>query len=238
MPVVMMSPLGITISGNLIKHVRQLYDRALEYLSSGNVIRQGINGYSPDAPVAYIVAVVAVESFVNEALLSGFARSAYNDSVLWTMPKDSIERMELGMKLMLIPQLLFGKSFSRSSQPYQDVDLLIKVRNQFVHHKMEGKSPKYLKALDQRRVSLALPESTNGSNDHQWVERLSSSEGIRWAHNTVCDVIKSLYDFVPLEKTQVGPIALVNNFSPISDLHAKDWLKKRGIDPESSHPSL
>src|SRR6266581_2915576 len=86
MPVVMMSPLGVTISGNLIRHVRQLYDKALEFLSSGNVMRQGINGYTPDAPVAYIVAVVAVEAFVNEALLSGFAKSAYNNSVLWTMP--------------------------------------------------------------------------------------------------------------------------------------------------------
>ena len=224
----------VTVSGTLIGYVRRLYDRALEYLASGHGVRRGINGYTDSALPAYIITVAAVEAFLNEAFLSDWPRLIFKESSLWSVPKRSLDKIELGLKLVLIPQLLFTKSFSRDSQPYQDFDLLIKIRNDFVHYKMKGKSPKYLQALDDRGISLVSP-TKNSEADYAWPHKVSSSEGIRWAHNTACSVVQELVSFIPLQEAESGTIALASNFSYIPDSYAKDWLIKRGIDPESSN---
>lgn len=228
--------ISVTVSGGLISHVRQLYDAALKYLASGHGVRQGINGYIDDAPPAYIITVAAVEAFLNENFLSDLPRLIFKDSALWTIPSDSLDRMELGMKLVLIPQFLFSKSFSRGSQPYQDMALLIKVRNDFVHYKMKGTPPEYLKALDDRGISLVARSKVEGV-DYAWPWKLSSSEGIRWAHNTACKIIDKLVSFMPADKAKAMAEHSAKNFTPISDSHVREWFIKRGIDPDSDDPA-
>lgn len=226
---------SVTVSGALISHVRQLYEGALEYLAAGVAVRQGINGYTDHAIPAYILAVAAVESFVNEAFLSNLAQPMYRESALWNIPSESLDRMELSMKLVLVSKLLFDKCLSRDSQPYQDMTILIKVRNGFVHYRMKGKPPKYLKALDDRRISLVASHSKTGA-DYAWAHKLSSSEGIRWAHNTACAVVHALTSFVPEDKSQVMATPLASNFAHIPTSYAEEFLSKKGIDPNSSCP--
>jgi len=225
----------VTISGTLIGHVRSLYKMALEYLALGQGVRQGINGYTHHALPAYIITVAAVEAFINEAFLSNWARIIFKDSSLWTISKESLDRMEIGLKLIIIPQLLFARSLSRDSQPYQDMALLIRIRNDFVHYKLKGKPPRYLQSLDKRGISL-VATAKNSKIDYSWPDKLSSSEGIRWAHNTACSVVQELIGFAPADKAKGGPIELACNFYHIPDSYAKDWLIKKGIDPESSNP--
>ena len=226
---------AVTISTTLIAHVRQLYDMALQDLASGRVVRKGINGYTHRAIPAYIVSVSSVEAFVNEAFLTEFARVIFKDAPLWSFPVDWLENLELSTKLVIIPQLLFGKSFSRDSQPYQDIILLIKVRNHFVHYKMKHKPPKFLKSLDDRGISLGSPTGTARA-DYAWAHKLSCSEGIRWAHNTVCDVVKELASFDPTGKFHKGPFGrLAQAFSPIPCSYAENWLRNRGLDPHGSN---
>ena len=226
---------AVTISTTLIAHVRRLYDMALEDLASGHGVRRGINGFTNHALPAYVVSVSAVEAFVNEAFLGVFTRTIFKDSPLWIFPEDWLENLEVSAKLVLIPQLLFAKSFSRDTQPYQDMTLLIKVRNQFVHYKMKHEPPNFVKSLDDRRISLAAPASGSGT-DYAWPHKLSSSEGIRWAHNTVCDVVKELVSFAPTAKFRNSPFGrLAQGFLPIPTSYAQDWLRKRGIDPEGDN---
>lgn len=230
--------MSITISGGLISHVRQLYRVALDYLASGHGVRQGINGYTEYAPPAYIISVAAVESFVNEAFLSDWTHITMKDSPIWNIPIDTLENMELRLKLIIFPQFLFQKSLSSSSQPYQDMNLLIKIRNEFIHYKMKGSPPKYLQNLDDRRISLVAP--TPGKGDYIWVHKLYSSEGIRWAHNTACSVVQELVSFIPIPDPKTSPMyiasTLAENFSEIPDSFARDWLLNKGIDPNSTHP--
>jgi hypothetical protein len=227
--------MSVTISGGLISHVRQIYQAALEYLASGIGVRQGINGYTDYALPAYIITVAAVESFVNEAFLNDMIRMTIKDSPMWNIHIDTLENMELRLKLILFPQLLFQKSLSQSFQPYQDMNLLIKIRNEFIHYKMKDNSPKFLQNLEDRRISLVTPAP--GKGDYFWVHNLCSSEGIRWAHNTACSVVNKLFSFMPSNSPAAGMIsALTGNFSAIPESFARDWLKNKGIDPDSKHP--
>ena len=190
---------------------------------------EGLNGYSAHAFPAYIVSVAAVESFVNEVFLSDLGRLITKGRPLWKLPKDWVEKLELANKLILVPQLLFKSSFSRSSPPYQDMSLLIKVRNLIVHYKMTGKSPKLLKTLDQRGISLVAPTVLTHDADYPWASKLQSAEGIRWAHNTACKTVIGLVAFVPQEEREGLSVSMASNFQPITKDEAMQWLKKNGV---------
>lgn len=225
-----------TISGNLIYHVRLHYDQALNQIISGNVVRYGINGYTDHAIPSYILAVATVEAFVNEAFLNQWSKLISKDSPLWNLSKDYLERLELTNKLIIVPELLFQKSFHRNIQPYQDMAILIKIRNIFVHYKMTYEAPRLIKTLDEKGITLKSNKKDDGA-DFAWTHKLSSSEGIRWAHNTVCNVIQKLASYAPEDRLKNDPIlSLAKHFTTIPDEYPLGWFKKKGIDPESCHP--
>lgn len=66
-------------------------------------------------------------------------------SVLWRLESDWLEKMDIMTKLIVIPQLLFNETFSKDRQPYQDMLILNKVRNYFVHYKMNQSNLDHLK---------------------------------------------------------------------------------------------
>jgi hypothetical protein len=111
--------------------------------------------------------------------------------ILDELGEEWFERVELKDKLILVPYVLFGQSFSKGEQPYQDMALLIRVRNEIAHYKMKQASPRCFTDLDQRGISLG--------EKNTWPKRLSSVQGIRWAHNTVCRTVRQLVSFIPVE---------------------------------------
>jgi len=225
---------SISVSPDFIFHVRKIYDLALEDITSGKVVRYGINGYSHYALPAYIMAVAAVEAFVNEAFLSQIHRTMMKESPLMNLPKDWTEKLELGMKLILVPQLLFGKSFPRDAPPYQDMALLIRIRNDLVHYKMGSTPPKYIKPLAERGIILTAPSAEEGFDaDFLWPSKLSCSEGVRWAHNTACETVEALVKFIPEDiKTKFMLLKLSENFEPIPVSYVTNWLESREVGPD------
>jgi len=218
------SRLTVTVSQELIFHVRHIYDSALQQLDSWGTWIDEFNGYTTYALPAYVTAVAAVEAFVNEAFLSFMAQENFRNSPLWELSRDWLERTELRAKLVLIPQLLFKQSLSRASQPYQDMSLLISVRNSVVHYKLQFEAPKYLKSLDQRRISI----STGAEEDYPWPRKIATSEGIRWAHNTACATVLALTNLVTVESYRNTLGAITDNFSPLPDSYAEEWRRAHG----------
>ncbi|HLB47805.1 MAG TPA: hypothetical protein VJL59_12430 [Anaerolineales bacterium] len=188
-----------SISSILLGHVRFNYQAVLEQTidnelkqtdaTSRVIRREGINIITPDAPSAYILAVATVEAFVNEVFLGTLAQSFIKGTPLENL-SEALERIDISTKLIILPQLAFNKSLQKDQPPYQDMALLIKVRNDLVHYKMELREPKYLKSLQDRHIALRWPNIP-------WTFALSTSEGIRWAHNTTCETIQKVYEFLP-----------------------------------------
>jgi hypothetical protein len=214
----------ITISGDLIRHVRLILDMSLEYALTEHGVRHGHNAYSPHALPAYVLTVSSVESLVNETLLDSSARLIWRDSPLWKLKTDFLEKIDLLTKLVLVPQLLFDKSFTSNKQPLQDFNLLLKVRNDIVHYKLRSE-PKYLQPLVERDIALSSAKA-EGSADYPWPSKLSCTEGIRWAHNTSCAVVNTLVDFLPQEgRDGLSLSYLAQNFQPIPETYVIEWFK-------------
>ena len=219
-----MVPVMMAISGDLIAHVRFILSNALNNAISGNVARYGINAGARFAFSAYITAVASVEAFLNEELLGPVARMLFRDSSLWGIKCD---KLEIQTKLIIVPQMLFGTTFDISAQPAQDFRLLVKVRNDLVHYKMQGSPPKYIADLSQRRIALTNDQVSTMGVDYLWPQKLSSTEGIRWAHNTVCKVVHKLVEFIPEEYRGVLGVS-APNYQEIPRERIREWFDKQG----------
>ena len=210
------------ISGDLIGGVRHSLLASLDLALSGRVGRFGINSYTPHAYSAYVSAVASIEAFVNEVFLGWMCRSEYPQSPLWQIPENSLWRMDLQLKLIVIPQLLFGSTFARDQQPFQDFALLCRVRNDMVHFKMQFKAPKYIQTLEQRKVAFVRSVGQTSP----WPLKLACTEGIRWAHNAACKVAQGLAAYVPEHQRQ-DLAGTVNSFVAIEASEVTTWLHAR-----------
>lgn len=224
---------AVSLSHDFVSNVRLLYNHALGDLVSEKVVRQGWNCYTSHAPPAYISAVAAIETFVNEVTITPSIEIAFSDSPLWDLDRGWVEELDIRTKLVLVPQLLFGKTFRRDRQPFQEINRLVKVRNAIVHYKMKyrepGYVPKYIKPLIERKIALI-------GEGYWWTHRVSTSEGIRWANNTIYAVANHLVTLIPEEKRE-GLAPLITNFTEIPKEIAVRKLEEAGIDPSSDSNS-
>ncbi len=208
-----------SISSLLLGHVLFTYCTILEFTIQSEltqtetvhnlITREGINIIAEnDAPAAYILAVASVEASVNEVFFGHMVPYLIKGTPLENI-SESLERIDICTKLILAPQLAFNITFQKDEQPFQDMVMLVKVRNDFVHYKMEPGEPKYLKTLQNRRIALNWPNIP-------WAFALSTSEGIRWAHNTACLTIHKLNDFIP-DQYRSMLSSYIQDFTPISE---------------------
>ncbi len=223
-----------TISTDLLFYLRAQYQDALQKMVLSKDYSDGINEYTEHAIPAYMIAVSIVETFVNEMLLSptglGFAHKVKTEG-FW----EALENTSLSDKLLFAPEYHFGNTFATNEQPYQDMYMLIKLRNCLVHYKMDFDIPKPVKDLQQRDIALNVP-------NNPWTYSISTTEGIRWAHNTVCETLKKIISFATSDNHPI--LAEYNNstyFDPISILDVNKVIKqlllhKSSIQTENAQP--
>lgn len=208
------------ISINLLGYLKTLYQLGLEEFAYGRDYAGGIFGPTTHAIPAYIVAVTAVETFTNEMLLGPIGQSfqTIKSQTFW----GALENARLSDKLLFAPELHFKKTFSNDAPPYQDMHLLIKLRNSLVHYKMNNDVPKAVKDLRQRGIAIS-------KSDIPWTSSISTTEGIRWAHNTVCEMMKEMIGFADKKShpilVQYGQFC-AHLLDPITEANARKFVKK------------
>ena len=228
--------MGVTISGGFINHVRFLYDLGLQEALSEKGVRYGINAHTSYGLPAYILAAASVEAFFNEVFMQPISWMLNRLPPL-NVSEEWLEKVAIGPKILIVPQLLVGRSLMRNEQPYQDLALLIKVRNDLIHYKMSSTPPKYLADLTQRRIILAYLGGKEGKPDFLWPHKLECTEGIRWAHNTACAVVEALVGLLDANQRGLG-MSTDANFSSIPESVARDWFTSHNIDPNSNYPQV
>lgn len=210
----------VTISHDLIADVREtFYNSLISAFTHRNVGIIGKNCYTSHAYSAYIVTVASVEAFINEVFLGWICKSRFKDSALWELKVETLNRMNLSLKLVIISQLLFDHVLKRGEQPLQDFEMLIRIRNDLVHFKMDGSAPKYIKELENREIALVSKPGDAGP----WPWKLSSTEGIRWAHNSACNMISYLVSLIP-DGIDSSFARCASNFQLISDSDVQSLL--------------
>ena len=169
----------------------------------------GVSRWSDKAIVAVVMAAASTEAFINE--LAVLIRHEQSETppiqdVLISLSQCLLEleasRGSINLKYLLATQILTGRSVDTGVNPYQDFEILIKLRNEIMHVKspsviMKGvhaKEQNIIKILESKR--LTLPRS-RGSDDH-WIIRVSSVSVARWACSAAISMIFSIVDQIPM----------------------------------------
>jgi len=225
---------AVSISQELLGNCRDSFYRALPYVLTNNGVRFGVNGYAPHLLPAYISAVASIEAFVNESLLSPMTLLPLKDSPFRKLGTDWLDKIDLRQKVLVIPELLFGWTFDSSAQPYQDFCLLVKVRNDLTHYAFSQTNPRYVRSLKERGIFLYHDLERNSKIENPWAQDASCTEGIRWAHNVVCDIATKIIENAKDSASIAWNLA---NFTRIPDTYVPNFLRTNGIDPTSNFPN-
>lgn len=210
---------SITISGFLRVNAYRAYERCIKDRLSGKVYTTEDNNYSPNVIDVYILSVSTLEAFINEVCFGGPEIRIINGT---PAPRELIEDLEIRKKYYLLPLLLWGKTYKRGTQPYQDFEMLVRIRNDLIHYKMRsyhrGNEPKYFRILSERGALLVSPHP---DADFAWIMKILTSKGALWAYNTACRMAKGLIELAD-EQTQTLWSPILGSFQEIPD----DYWKK------------
>ena len=164
--------------------------------------------------VAIILSAVAVETFLNEAVEVAepfvFEKEGWEDEPEKLEALQSIvgdlerQRSSTSTKLQVAHFILTGKSIKRGEALYQDFDLLMSLRNQLVHSRVEkfevglGLEKEYephplVKRLMDRKV-IKAPPKTAGPRCGPYINKPEVAE---WAYDVALKTIKLVIDLFP-----------------------------------------
>ncbi|MBN1918715.1 MAG: hypothetical protein JW889_12475 [Verrucomicrobia bacterium] len=231
-----------TISGQLIVSVKRAFFRSLnEHARMAAEMRPAVQGincpvHGEEAFPAYVMAVAAVEAFVNESLVSESIQSAVTESAFWELRKDWREKLPLPDKMVVAMQLHFSCTLRWGEDPLNGMRRLIRVRDELVHYKLKeplaaagDPIPNFVLDLVQKRVALGYGEQNH--QGYAWPDLLECSEGIRWAHNTACRTAHGLKARVPAEfaKNSWMDRSCETNFVEITVEDVRSWYDEHNI---------
>lgn len=200
-PTVHFGKASVGISSYLIEHVEKLYSIATDKVRGRDDSESKGPHHTPLAIPAYILAVAAVEAFLNELYLSSFGEMILGVKMLTGAAKP-LEQLDLRAKLLLVPHVAFGRALEANRQPYQNMTLLIQLRNELVHYKMGMRPPTAVNVLAQHGIAVRVSPEEEQGGPHPWAHRVSTLEGIRWAYNTACQTAVALLDLIPDDKRE------------------------------------
>jgi hypothetical protein len=177
---------------------------------------EGINGPTGAGLTAFPVAVAIWESYIDFTFFSPFARIYFgheNYQKALEIRKE-IEKISLKGKTLLMPLFLFGTKFDISAQPFQDFDILLRIRNQIVHDSIHKEPTKEVETLRRKGLCLKVHEYSV----YHWQQDVTCLEVIRWCINTINSMSVKLSELCQPCKAQ--PILW-----HITEKEAKEWIR-------------
>lgn len=197
----------LPVAGNLFEVAKAAYGRTKDAPSDRAA------GHVADALTAIVFSAVALEAFINEAGRFAALPPVPGETIPGSVSAfaalaEEIEesRGPLNLKFLLAKHFFTGQPYDKGVPPYQDFDLLIRLRNALVHPKPEEK----FEFDAERRLLVATP--------HSLVARLRSKNILaefepdipasliswlgtravaRWACNAASEMVRSIIDAAP-----------------------------------------
>jgi hypothetical protein len=139
-------------------------------------------------------ATSSLEAFLNEEIeKTSRMQPTWNDSLA------ALERLEVHQKWMVVPRLLFGRTFERGAEPFQSFRTLFKLRNELVHYRPltreAGFMPSFAAEL-RGRFKLSEPEPHPAFETvlTDWQNKVLNRECARWACVTARLMVLKWYE--------------------------------------------
>lgn len=159
----------------------------------------GVFGPVESALVALLFSAATLEGYISEVAFLAAAvdkLTAHPSLASLASLVDEIEdsRGSVRLKYLMARVALLGRPFDKGAKPYQDLDLLFRLRDAIVHLKpdtLTGSPQKLLEQLRSRRL-VELPPTGRAI----WMLTIATPEVARWASETVGNTIRALFEGV------------------------------------------
>jgi hypothetical protein len=150
------------------------------------------------ALTAVLFSAAALEAYINETaqLIHKDPRLSKSSSKVSAFAEvlDEAEhdRASLRLKFLLAKTVLSGHSFDRGALPYQDFDLLIALRNELMHSKLQriDDTHRLVKCLRSRQILGAEDANVRSS----WISTIATPEVARWACDTAASMVNAIQE--------------------------------------------
>ena len=182
----------------------------------GHILKLANNAYErslsdeAESFVSITLSAMALECYVND-----FTHQSSNEMLSIDIKEindlnyvlRSLEnaRASLIEKISVIHFLLTNESIDKGSEKYQDLIMLVRLRNELVHRKPEAtgewgieenqtfKPHKFVKYFSDRKI-VKLPSSDSAP---VWSQYVNKPEVAKWAYNIVVTTIKDIVTILP-----------------------------------------
>jgi hypothetical protein len=187
-----------------------------------------------DALVGIIFSALAIEAFINDLMelcevYSRMGDKSVSIKTFVTLLKQAEEsRASIELKLHLASVAFRGAAFDRGISPYQDFNLLFKLRNTLVHAKPDTiilENGEYVRKAEGVEKILSALESRNLiSNEpgQDFFTIVTTSAVVTWAHEVAVKVTRNIVDLITDmdHKGSLEKIVAVIHGGGLENLHA------------------
>lgn len=195
---------------HLLKLAKRVLTRAKKRQKAAS--RRNTTAELDDLLEVYVLVAASLEAFINDFCRHKIDEIKWTDGeAYWSKGLEGIidQKIEVRSKWRLVPQLLWQKAFDESQSPWQDFNVLIRLRNLLLHYKTEylppGKVPGPLGHI--QHLLSSEPQNINGPHtltealkeSKTWTHRICNLEMAQWAFNTGVKMIKEFLEFADQE---------------------------------------
>jgi hypothetical protein len=168
-----------------------------------------------EALVAILFSAATLEAFINEFDLFANISSnlLYPHAMLrflaQVLSEIETSRGSVRLKYLLAKSVLSGVPYEKGKKPYQDFDLLFRIRDEIVHmrpDKIKREPHKIIAALSARGLCAKDDPHVKST----WLSQIKTRAVARWACNVVRDMVASIKDSLPEnENNKINPLFLL-----------------------------
>lgn len=179
--------------GQLTTSAWHLWNIAADAAARAKEERDDILGATtPSSVSAIVLAAVSVECFMNELgevlELRPFSGKTGIGPVLIQLEND---HASVAAKFRVAGLLLPGDPYRSDTEPFQGLEMLTRLRNDFVHPKAQGRPPRYFHQFVQRGWTHNRPEEKQKL--WGWMLQLQTPEVAAWACRTAAAIASDVY---------------------------------------------
>lgn len=146
--------------------------------------------------IAILFSAAATEAYLSEIVYCASLGSASFPALAQFvdfMEEAEESHVQVRAKYLLAKALVSDKPFDKGSAPFQDFDLLIRLRNDLVHMKPDIVRDEPVKIASIMRAK-GLCRPSEGMGRQSWMSEIATREAARWACNTAVEITESLFE--------------------------------------------
>ena len=150
-----------------------------------------------DVLVVILFAASAIEAFINEfGEIALTFHSPKNEDKIINQLVNVLKELEKAkestrLKYQFVKFILSNQTYDKGKPPYEDLNLLFRLRNNIVHSKPTEITDKPEK-ITNTLIAKKLLKENNSNLIISWLSRISKRSVAKWAINSTIDIIRDL----------------------------------------------